>query len=185
MKIVLLDKPQAYDGLQLATAFVDSHCPEGEGDALILFEGQADVPEEHLVDLEDAEAGDFIYSPWMAHFIIEHRGLDLRSGVLAQRLLMRLMGRWLEERSGQVIDVRGDDLYFGTRKLSVSIATTSPRGVLIHTAVNVRTENAPVPAAGLCDLRVPALDFLKAAARLYADEMASVEHATTKVRPAP
>lgn len=185
MKIVLLDQPLCYDGLQLATAFIDSHCPGDERDALILFEGGADVPREHLVDLEDAEAGDVIYSPWMAHFIIEHRGLDLRSGVLAQRLLIRLLGRWLEDRSGRAIDVRGDDLFLGNRKLSVSIATTSPRGVLIHTAVNVRTEDTPVPAAGLCDLRVRAPDFLKAVARLYADEMASVEHATTKVRSAP
>ncbi len=184
MKIVLLDQPLNYDGLQLATSFVDSHCPESDRDSVILFEGEADVPVEHLVDLEDAEAGDVIYSPWMAHIIIEHRGIDLRSGVLAQRLLMRLLARWLEERSGQSLQIRGDDLFLGERKLTVSIATTSPRGVLIHTAINVHTENTPVPAAGLRDLRVPALDLLKAIARLYADEMASVEHATTKVRPA-
>jgi hypothetical protein len=185
MKIVLIDQPLIYDGLQLATAFVDSHCPGPACDSLILFEGEANVPREHLVDLEDAEAGDTIYSPWMAHFIIEHREVDLYSGVLAQRLLVRLLGRWLEQRSGQVIDIRGDDLFLGNRKLSVSIATTSPRGILIHTAVNVRTENTPVPAAGLRDLRVPASECLKSVARLYADEMASIAHATTKVRAAP
>jgi len=185
MKIVLLEQPLLYDGLQLATAFIDSHCPEASSDSIILFEGEADVPREHLVDLEDAEAGDVIYSPWMAHFIIEHRGIDLRSGVLAQRLLVRLLGRWLEQRSGQVIDVRGDDLFLRSRKLSVSIATTSPRGILIHTAVNVSTENTPVPAAGLRDLRVAPAECLKSVARLYTDEMASIAHATTKVRAAP
>ena len=55
MRVVLLDGSVAYDGLQLATSFVDRHAPGG-GDVALLFEGEADVPVAHLVDLEDAEA---------------------------------------------------------------------------------------------------------------------------------
>jgi hypothetical protein len=184
MRTVLIEAPTAYDGLQLATAFVDTHAP-GDGDAVVLFEGEADVPPEHMVDLEDAEAGDGILSPWMAHVIVEHRDLDLTTGVLAQRLLMRLMADWLCRRGGVTIDVRGDDLYLDGRKMSVSIATLSPRGVLIHAAVNVRTEGTPLPTAGLSELRVPAREFLQAVGRSYADEMESARHAEAKVRPAP
>ena len=181
MKIVLLDRPVTYDGLQLATAFVDEH-GGGEDDVGVLFEGEADVPVAHLVDLEDRDAGAFIYSPWMAHVILEHRGMDLRSGVFAQRLLMRLMSDWISRRAGVALDVRGDDLYLEERKLSVSVATASPRGVLVHAAVNVRADGAPVPALGLSDLRLNARDFLSAIGRCYADELESVAHAMAKVK---
>lgn len=184
MIVQLLDGLQDYDGTQLCTAFVDRHAP-GEGDALVLFEGAADVPVEHLVDLEDAEAGAIIVSERMAHLIVEHRGLDLAGGVLAQRLLMRLAARWLEQRAGVQLDVQGDDLFLHERKLSVSIATRSPRGVLIHTALNVTTDGTPVPTAGLRDLRVPAREFLREVGRLYADEWTSMVHAQGKVRPVP
>lgn len=181
MRLVHLEQSLTYDGRQLGTAFVDCHAPGG-GDALLLFEGPADVPVEHMVDLEDADAGDIIWSPWMAHVILEHRGLDLHAGVLAQRLLVRIMGDWIGRRVGCFPEVSGDDLYVDERKLSVSIATTSPRGVLVHTAINVRTEGAPVPAAGLAELRLPAREFLAAVGRAYVEEMASVEHAVGKVR---
>ena len=184
MRVQRLEGDQPYDGTQLSTTFVDRHAP-GEGDVLLLFEGPADVPVEHLVDLEDAEAGAVIASERMAHLIVEHRDLDLAGGVLAQRLLMRLAARWLEQRAGALLDVQGDDLYLHERKLSVSVATRSPRGILIHTALNVTTEGTPVPTAGLRDLRVPAGEFLREVGRLYADEWTSMVHAQGKVRPVP
>lgn len=184
MKLVLLDQPQPYDGLQLATAFVDRHAA-GASDVMILFEGEADVPTSHLVDQDDAEAGETIYSPWMAHVLLEHRGADLAWGVLAQRLLVRVMADWLARRTGLLLDVRGNDLFVHGRKLSVSVATRSPRGVLVHLGLNVRTEGAPVPAAGLAELRVAPREFLQAAGRAWSDEIESVRHATLKVRPVP
>ncbi|RKY21394.1 MAG: DUF366 domain-containing protein [Planctomycetota bacterium] len=182
MRVVLLSDDCAYDGLQLSTAFVDTHAAGG-GDVLLGFEGEADVPPEHMVDLEDAEAGDGISSPRMAHFILEHRDLGLTAGVLAQRLFMRLMADWICRRAGAAIEVRGDDLFLRGRKLSVSIATPSPRGVLIHAAVNVHTEGTPLPTAGLSELRIPAREFLVAVGDAYHEEIESVRHAEKKVRP--
>lgn len=184
MKIVLVDGELTYDGLQLSTGFVDQHAGEGE-DAIIAFLGTADVPSHHMVDLEDAEAGLSIYSPLMAHLLVEHRDMSLRAGVLAQRLLVRLAAEWAASRSGVGIDIRGDDLFVLDGKLSVSIATTSPRGVLIHLGVNVDTEGAPVKAAGLRDLRLVPEEFLRGVARAYQRETDSVAHAVGKVRPAP
>jgi len=184
MNVVALDRELTYDGTQLATAFVDRHAPGG-GDAVVLFSGPADVPRENLVDLEDAEAGAHIYSPLMAHLILEHRGVQLVEAVWRQRLLVHLAARWIEGRCGARVEVRGDDLFVHGGKLSVSVATNSPRGCLIHLGVNVETEGAPVVAVGLRDLRIPADEFLDAVANLYADELVSVAHAAGKVRPVP
>jgi hypothetical protein len=181
MKVVVIESALQYDGLQLSSAFMDQHAP-GEDDAVVLFVGEADVPVEHLVDREDAEAGAFIYSPSMAHAVVEHRGLELGEGVWRQRMLVRLAAQWINSRSGISVEVRGDDIYVGEGKLSVSVATNSSRGCLIHLGVNVEIEGVPVRAAGLRDLRIPATEFLQALARLYAEEMASAKHATSKVR---
>ncbi|HZL99646.1 MAG TPA: DUF366 family protein [Planctomycetota bacterium] len=182
LAVVVLDHGLVYDGTQLGTAFMDRHAPGG-GDAAVLFVGAADVPRANLVDLEDAEAGAFIYSPLMAHVVLEHRGLALPEAVWRQRLLVHLAGRWVEGRCGTRVEVRGDDLFVHGGKLSVSVATRSPRGALIHLGVNVETEGAPVAAVGLRDLRIPPEEFLAAVARLYADELVSVAHAAVKVRP--
>ena len=184
MNIVILKQSLDYDGLQLSTTFVDEHAPDSR-DALVAFQGVADVSIEHMVDLDDVEAGEGIYSPAMAHVIIEHRGLDLAEGVWRQRLLMRLGADWIAARAGVHVEVRGDDLYVGDGKLSVSIATRSPRSVLIHAGVNIQTEGTPVKTAGLRDLRIRATDLLRDWSRLYADEVTSVEHALGKVRSVP
>ena len=182
MRIVLLDTPCLYDGLQLSTAFIDRHAPGG-GDALVAFEGEADVPVENLVDTEDAEAGAFIRSPLMAHLIVEHRGVVPSEGTWRQRVLVRLAAHWISARCGLAVAVRGDDLFVGDGKLSVSVATGSPRGVLIHLGINVDIEGVPVRAAGLRDLRIPPRELLGAVARAYAAEAESVAHAVSKVRP--
>jgi len=184
MKIVPLEQPLRYDGLQLATEFLDRHAP-GEADALVHFLGEADVPVAHLVDLEDAEAGAFIYSPLMAHVIVEHRGLALAEAVWRQRVLVRLAAEWIAGRAGLALAVRGNDLFVRDGKLSVSVATRSPRGALLHFGVNVDTEGAPVRAAGLRDLRISPREYLAAIARLYAAEVAHAAHAAGKVRPVP
>ncbi len=186
MDIALLDAEIRYDGTQLSTAFVDAHADPGGAaprDVVLLFRGEADVSPEHMVDLEDAEAGLEIYSPHMAHAIVEHRGLGLAEGVWRQRLFMRLAADWITGRAGVHIDVRGDDLYVGAGKLSVSIATTSPRSVLMHIGVNIETEGAPVQAAGLRDLHIRSEDYLRAIGTAYRDEVASVTRAVGKVRP--
>ena len=184
MRVVLLERELTYDGTQLCTAFVDQYAPGG-GDVAVLFTGTADVPRENLVDLEDAEAGAFIYSPLMAHLVLEHRDVGLVEAVWRQRLLVHLAARWIESRCGARVEVRGDDLFVHGGKLSVSVATSSPRGCLIHFGVNVETDGAPVVAVGLRDLRIPADEFLDALANLYADELVPVAHAAGKVRPVP
>ena len=110
MRLIVLESEVVYDGTQLSTPFVDEHAPGGE-DVGLFFCGPADVPRENLVDLEDAEAGAFIYSPFMAHVLLEHRGIELVEAVWRQRVLVHLAGRWIEGRCGARVEVRGDDLF--------------------------------------------------------------------------
>lgn len=184
MKIIRIDAELLYDGRQLSTPFMDEHL-DGADDGLVVFEGPADVPLEHMVDLEDVEAEAPVLGSHMAHVLVEHRGLALREAVCRQRLLGHLAASWIAARSGSRVEVQGDDLFVGPGKLSVSVATTSPRGVLMHFAVNVSTAGTPVPTIGLRDLRVPPAEFLTTLARAYADEVASIDHATRKVRAVP
>lgn len=183
MKVVRVSERQDYDGTQLCSAFVLQRAPIAESDdVVLLFEGAADVPVEHLVDTEDAENDRPIGSPLMAHVIVFHRRMELAHAVLAQRLLGRLAADWIRARAGLDVTVRGDDLYVGEGKLSVSVATRCPHGALIHFGVNIDTEGTPVRTAGLRELRLEAGEFLRAIGRLYTEEMASAHHAEHKVR---
>jgi uncharacterized protein len=82
-----------------------------------------------------------------------------------------------------VIVRRGDDLYDGEFKLSVSIATLSPKSALIHFAVDVDPTGAPVPARGLGHYGVDPRELAEAVLSAYAAETSGVRRATGKVRP--
>ena len=155
-----------------------------QGDSIVAFIGKADVTVEHLVDLRDAQGGLGIYSDEMLHFIVEHFDTDLEKAVWRQRLLICIIKEELEQRVRELSLIRrGDDLYFGDRKLSVSIATVSPVSSLIHTGVNVVGENAPVPACGLHEWDLDARQIGKLVAERYAAEVESIQRARCKVRP--
>jgi len=182
MSITWLNAECSYDGTQLSTDFIKQH-GSGSDDEIVLFLGPADVPVEHLVDLEDAAANAVIQSPMMAHVLLEHRGVPLTEMVWRQRMLGRIASSWIVERTGIHVDVKGDDLFIGDGKLSVSVATRSNRSSLIHFAVNVESGGAPVKTSALRDLRIPPKEFLMALARAYEEEALSAARATQKVKP--
>jgi hypothetical protein len=157
-----------------------------EGEALVAWLGPCHVATEHLVDLEDVAAGAEIYAELMLHFLAEHPGDDLLVTVCRQRLLVAAALEILRGLTPAAPVRRvGDDLYSGDRKLSVSIATRSPRSGLIHLGVNVDPGGAPVPALGLAEMGVDPADFARRLLAAYAQEMAEIEHARHKVREVP
>ena len=136
-----------------------------------------------MVDIEDVINNEPIYSKLMLSFISEQFGIGLVEGVLRQRLLISIIKELLEERG--VFAVRkGDDLIVNDGKLSVSIATKSVTSVLIHTGLNILSENAPVNAAGLTselgitDIKEFAIEVMKR----YSEEIYDIILASTKVR---
>ena len=111
-----------YDGSQLRTGWIAETFGVA-GDAVAAFTGGCDVAAENMLDLEDLAAGDIIRAKKMLHFIVEHRGVGLPLTVARQHLLASIARDELARRrnvSGLVR--RGDDLFIGRRKLSISIA---------------------------------------------------------------
>ena len=179
----ILDDEVAYTGRELRSGWVREHTGY-EGDNGVGFVGPCHVANEDLVDLDDAREGEFIKAAMMAHLIIEHAGCDLETAVLRQRLLVCLLCENLGAK-GFEIERSGDDVFYQARKLTVSIAAPGPRSTLIHLGINVDPEGAPVSAVGLAEMNVHPKDLLGELLEAYRQEMASVRHATGKVREVP
>ena len=77
-----------YDGSQLHHAFAYEQASE-LGATICYFRGSAEV-KEHLVDLEDSLADDFIKSEEMWHFIIEIPEATITEMVVWQRLFISI-----------------------------------------------------------------------------------------------
>lgn len=182
MKTRLLDREIAYTGEQFRSGWV-RETTGLEGDAAVAFLGPCHVSPEHMVDRADLEAGASIRSPRMLHIIVEHGRVDLDNVTLRQRLLMALAAELLNAELGEALIRReGDDLYLGNRKLSVSVATTSPGSGLIHCGFNVRGEGAPVPAIGLEELGINPVRFAEALLVAYRAEIEAARRAALKVK---
>jgi len=180
----LLDEEIAYTGAQLRSGWI-AQTAGLAGDAAVAFIGPCDVAPEHMVDTVDLQAGARIFSPRMAHLIVEHPGLDLIHITIRQRLLIAIAGEIINGRLGETLIRReGDDLYLRDRKLSVSVATVSPTSGLIHAGFNLRGEGAPVPAIGLEELGLDPRQFAEHLLARYAGEVEGVRTAASKVRPA-
>ncbi len=172
-----------YDGTQLAPHFIYKNFGL-MGDSIIAFEGACDVKLTEMVDIEDVVNNEPIFSEHMLHFIVEIFNADLIRGVFTQRLLVTTIKEQLEMKYGKVLRRSGDDLFVGDGKLSVSIATKSPTSVLIHTALNVVTDNTPVKTSGLkTDLNIENVEnFAKEVLEAFSAEVKDIYLATTKVR---
>lgn len=182
MRTQLLEESLHYTGEQLRSGWI-RETTGLEGDVAVGFMGPCDVAPEHMVDRVDLEAGAEIRSPKMVHLIIEHPGLDLDHITARQRLLMALAGEIINAHLEEALIRReGDDLYVRDRKLSVSVATTSPGSGLIHAGFNVRGEGAPVAAIGLEELGLAPRDFAERLLAAYAAEIEGAHQAGAKVK---
>jgi len=179
----LLDEEIVYTGAQLRSGWI-AEVAGLAGDAAIAFLGPCDVAPEHMVDTVDLEAGARISSPRMVHIIIEHPGLELIHITVRQRLLIAIAAEIINTHLGEpLIRRQGDDLYLRDRKLSVSVATTSPTSGLIHAGFNARGEGAPVPAIGVEELGLDPRRFADHLLVTYASEIEGIASAAAKVRP--
>jgi hypothetical protein len=185
MRAKWLDQSFKYDGSQLRSLY--AYMNHGlRGDSIVAWAGACDVTPDHMVDGEDLRAKAAIRGDEMVHFIIEKFDCSLLAAVALQRLLATIVKDVLielAEDKKMAIDLRrdGDDLFFGERKLSISIATVSPVSALIHFAVNVVNEGTPVPTLALEDFRVKSKAFADLVMKRFTAEMASAEEATQKV----
>ncbi len=154
------------------------------GDSIVAFIGRCWVQKERLVDLQDQKAGKKIYSRNMLHFIIEIFERDLTKAVLVQHVFSSLALEILRQRLKAPSIVRKrDDLFDGSRKLTVSVATISPVSLVIHFGINVSSKDTPVPTKGLEDY-----GFFEASALAreildaFVEEWENISIARSKVR---
>ena len=181
LKTLSQEKEISCDGSQLAPHWILQKTSL-RNDAIVSFIGPARV-DAHLVDLEDVLLGKNIYSPRMLHFIAEHFDSDLEKKILRQRLFISLLQQKLNFLTGKSDIVRrGDDLFLGEFKLTVSIATASSVSSLMHTGINIACHGTPVPTKGLADFDIDPRKFAGDVMGAYAEEMSGVRWARCKVR---
>ncbi|MBP3821133.1 DUF366 family protein [bacterium] len=182
MKTLFIDDEVKYIGSQLAPHWIYKNF-KIQGDAIVAFIGECDVKLSEMVDIEDVINNEPIYSKSMLSFITEQFNIQLVEGVFRQRLLICCIKEALENR-GFKIERSGDDLFVNNKKLSVSIATKSLTSVLIHTGINILSEEAPIPVSalendlGIKDVKAFAIEIMKR----YSEEIDDIILASTKVR---
>lgn len=181
MQSLFIEKAITYDGTQLSSLWAYKHFAI-QGDSIVAFLGPCDVKISEMVDQEDVLAGAFIYSEQMVHFIVEHFDMDLEKTITRQRLLIALICEILAKTGSQGLFRSGDDIYQGTKKASVSIATLSPVSSMIHVGINISSQNTPVPAIGLADMAVEPVAFAQKVLGAYCEEINSIINARCKVR---
>ncbi|MBI4403557.1 MAG: DUF366 family protein [Deltaproteobacteria bacterium] len=182
LKTLLYPKDLCYDGTQLSSHWI-YRTFDLAGDALVAFQGKAQVTTDHMVDLEDVKNNAPIYSPRMLHFVGEwfREGLDI--AILYQNLLVRNAYEILLQKSLVGLSRKGNDLFFQNRKLSVSIATCSAVSLLIHLGINIRTDGTPVPTAGLNELEISPMEFADELLERFSQDFEGWRRARAKVQP--
>ncbi len=181
METLFIENEIKYTGKELAPLWIYKNF-NILGDAIVAFVGEVDVKLNEMVDIEDVINNEPIYSKKMLNFIIECFNFTLEQMVWAQRLFVSIIKETIEEYGFFVLR-KGDDLFFDNRKLSVSIATKSINSCLIHTALNIIKEGAPIKASDLNEIGIK--DYKKFALEIlskFKQETESIKKATYKVR---
>ncbi len=152
IKSLLLKEPVDYDASQLHPHWIFRNYGI-LGDAIVAFVGEAHVKSHKMVNLTDVREKEYIYSPKMLNFIVEHFNTDLEMAIYRQLILIFAIK---EELDGYEVVVQriGDDLYVERAKLSVSVATSSVVSTLIHVGLNVESHGTPVKTVGLKELGI-------------------------------
>lgn len=181
MKTEYIKERIDYSGKELQSHFAYGRF-DIMGDSLVAFSGGCEVKIADLVDLADVKEKEGIYSEDMLHFIGEFFDYDLDRTILRQRLLIAIIKDAVAELSDCPLVRRGDDIYEGEYKLSVSIATLTPVSGIIHTGINISSKNTPVPTKGLNDYGIEPTSFASRVLEGFVKEMEGIDVARCKVR---
>lgn len=187
MQTLFIQEKYTYDGSQLRSLY--AYLTYGVlGNSVISWVGPCKVGFEHMVDGEDLLAESPIEGSQMLHFIIEIFDRDLFAGVAVQRLFASILRDYLQEKAAPVLrgvqlERDGDDIFWGEKKLNISIATKSPVSTMIHLAINVSNLGTPVETCSLEDFHLSAEVTANDLMQLLQREFEAILKATQKVRP--
>lgn len=152
------------------------------GECIVAFIGPCNIPPKNIVDMEDLEKGAKIASPLMLHFIIEFFERNLEKAVLHQRLFTAIVKDILTKKTGRNLIRRGDDIYDGIAKLSISVATLTSISSKIHFGINIESHGTPVKTKGLKEYNIPPKQFAAEVMKAYLQEIKTMTKARYKVR---
>lgn len=187
MQALFSENKETYDGSQLRSLY--AYLKYGVlGNSILSWTGPCRVSFEHMVDGEDLLAESPIEGDEMLHFIIEIFDRDLFSGVAVQRLFTSIIRDYLQEAAhhslGKVsLEREGDDIFWGEKKLNISVATKSPVSTMIHLAINCTNRGTPVDTCSLEDFKLSPENVSKDVMAKFQREYESMLKATHKVRP--
>jgi hypothetical protein len=177
-----------YDGSQIKPMWAFQELGI-KGSSIVTWIGPMDIEADELIDYEDV--GLEITSAEMVHFIIEHfdvQPADMRLCYHRQRILVMIVKDLLGEMGIKCLR-KGDDLYVGSGKLSVSIASCSISSMKIHFAMNLTSKGTPadVETTGLteCTPGVVREDIPTLAEKIcamYMGEISDIEQDIAKTR---
>jgi len=155
-----------------------------EGDSIVAFRGPCEIEGTNLVDMEEVVKGESIYSPDMLHFITEIFIPDINRVVLIQRLITGIIIEQMRVIKGNIkgLHRKGDDIYIGESKLSISIATVSPVSMLIHHGLNICKEGVNFPVTCLEEIGIDNVELAMLTLKAVEDEYASIERVIRKVK---
>ena len=182
MNTLFCEENIRYTGIELSPHWIMSNF-RLTGDSIVSFVGEVNVPIDNMVDIEDQINNEPIYSKSMLSFIIEHFDYSIKEIAFAQILLVQTIKEVLYDNYKIHVERRGDDLFYCERKLSVSIATKSIVSGLIHTALNINAEGAPVKASDLSEMGIYDIEtFANQIMKKYVENINKINYAITKVR---
>lgn len=183
MQKKLITQPIKYTGEQLRSLWIYQNFGL-VGDAIVAFIGSCEILPQRMVDLEDVREKKHIFSTSMLHFIIEHFEQDLEKAILRQYLGVTIIKDLLvgKIKDKTQIQRKGNNLYEGERKITISVATLSPVSSLIHLGINIRSENTPVLTRGLIDYGIEPYPLAEEFLERYVTDYLEIKKARGKVR---
>ena len=130
------------------------------GDSMVVFRGTMDVEPKDMIDLKEMKRGTVFPSGDLLHFVIEHFGDELKTGVLRQNILVNIAEEKLGHRLGSKKILRwGDDLYDEDRRITLTAVAQTPVSVKIHLGICIDSDQD----AGFVGLNEYDLDYQEVA----------------------
>ena len=187
MQTSFISRKFSYDGSQLRPlyAYLEHKIL---GNSIISWVGPCDISFDNMKDGEDLLDESPIRGSLMLHFIVEIFQKDLFTGVLCQRLFASIVQQYLQSKASKVLKSDlllrdGDDIFWGDKKLSISIASCSAVSTQIHFAMNISTKGTPVKTTSLEELKLDPKKVAEDLMDLWKKEFISIHAATQKVKP--
>ncbi|MCD6531961.1 DUF366 family protein [bacterium] len=154
------------------------------GDSLVVFRGPVDIKPDEIIDLKDFKSGTIFPRGEMLHFVIEHFGDNLETGILRQNILVSIAEEKLAHRIGDARKILrwGDDLFDEDQRLSITAVAPTIVSVKIHLGICID----PDPEngfGGISEYSLDPVELGEVIGNQYRADMRRLREKTWRMRP--